>query len=181
MSIKKILGLAAVVGSMALVLPARAAEQEAAGKTTFTVVTTPLQQKYAPWHVLAVWVVDDQGRFVKTLEKRAAKQSRYLREWRKASKGNVTDAVTGATLHKPGKRTVVWDGTDANGRPVPDGVYGLRVEMTSANAAGPLTPPGHLTFTKGRKPFAKTYPDVGPFRGLRVEYTPQGVQIVIPD
>ncbi len=46
------------------------------GKGTLTFVTTATDGKYAPRHVLAVWVADSKGKFVKTLLVRARKRKK---------------------------------------------------------------------------------------------------------
>ena len=89
----------------------------------------------------AVWIEDSQGKYVKTLyASRWTANGGYERRptsiplWVKQSDlanmpGARIDAISGAT---PGTGAVAhkWDGTDANGAPVPDGNYTLILEGT---------------------------------------------------
>ena len=134
----------------------------------FTFSTAPHGGKYTPRHVLAVWVADARGRFVKSLLVRAGKRAGDLKGWRSASEGNRTDAVTGATLPRHDRHRAVWNGTDARGNPVPDGDYELRIELCEG-APSVLTPKGHLPFVKGSATAARTFPDLPSFKDLSLK------------
>jgi hypothetical protein len=89
----------------------------------------------------AVWVEDEQGKFVKTLyaTKFTAKGGWKSREtsipvWvKKSGLANLTstqvDSITGATP-KTGTLVYTWDGTDSNGKALPVGNYILFLEGT---------------------------------------------------
>jgi hypothetical protein len=89
----------------------------------------------------AVWVEDEQGKFVKTLyaTKFTAKGGWKRREtsipvWvKKSGLANLTgaqvDAITGATPKK-GTLVYTWDGADSNGKAVSAGNYILFLEGT---------------------------------------------------
>lgn len=124
---------------------------------------------FAPRHVAAVWVETADGQFVRTLRVFGKKQQKRLEAWRSASGGKAPDAVTGATLTEWGRVTAAWDGTDADGRIVPDGVYRVRVESTWANSAGPQWTG---EFKKGAAPDRPATPDVGSYRGIRLAWKP---------
>jgi hypothetical protein len=89
---------------------------------------------------LAVWVEDAHGSFVTTIFATdfMARRKGYLRrpqccpEWVKPSglarlPDASVDAISGAT-QKPGQVELSWGCTDADGRPVPAGVYTYKVE-----------------------------------------------------
>ena len=136
-----VLAAAIVTGAAALVAAQDAARGSApAGGVSLSFTTRPLAGRYSPRHVLAVWVTDSGGRFVKTLEVMAGRQKRRLQGWMGSSKGNEVDAVTGATLNSHQKVAVTWNGTDAAGKRVPDGAYRINVEYTESNAPGTATP-----------------------------------------
>lgn len=81
---------------------------------------------------LAVWVEDASKKPVRTISVWGT-DAKYLKEltawWSFAGKdGALVKAVTRATRN-PGKHTLLWDGLDDKGQPVPQGVYVLRVEV----------------------------------------------------
>ena len=134
-------------------------------KLTFKVTTTTMRGRYSPKHVLAIWVTDAQGKFVKTLAKHAFIRGRYLTGWNSAAAGNVVDAVTSATLNAHGTRTVTWNLTDVMKRPVPDGDYKLVLELTENDRTGVSTT---VPFSKGPTKAMITPPDAPSFTGMSV-------------
>ena len=162
--------LPAIAGVFLLALGARAQTQ---GTCTFTVTTLrDIGAEYDPRHVLAIWVTTPSGAFVKTLKKQAASREQYLRTWVANSARNVVDAITGATLGTHVTHTVAWNCRDTAGNIVPDGQYRIRVEFTSENAQGPLTPAAHVEFTKGPSASNAAFPDVTNFTNMSIAYAP---------
>ncbi len=148
------------------------AADTAAGTASFTVKTVATAEKYKPFNVMALWVTDAEGKFVRTLAMHAAKRQPYLKVWLKSSKKNIADAVTGATLKAHAAYTVKWDCRDADGKPVPDGDYEIRVEFSNANKEGPVTPAGHIKFTKGAKAVTIEPENLPHFTDMKLEFTP---------
>ncbi len=142
------------------------------GKATLTFTTTAAGGRYAPKHVLAVWVADSQGGFVKTLLVRAKKRKRYLYRWKKDAGSNVVDAVSGATLKSHGSRTAKWDCTDVDGNLVADGDYTVQIEFTDKHARGPTTPASHISFAKGAEAVTTTPEDRAHYNGITLVYAP---------
>ena len=142
------------------------------GSVSFTVKTIATNEKYKPFNVMAIWVTDSKGEFVKTLAYHAKKRKKYLKVWKKSSDKNITDAVTSATLSTHESRTVKWNCTDAKGYLVPDGEYQIHVEFSNANKAGPVTPDGHIKFTKGPKAVMLEPAKLPHFEGMKLQYTP---------
>lgn len=132
-------------------------------KLSFTVTTATLRGRYSPRNIYAIWVTDGQGKFVKTLAKFAAIRARYLTGWNAASRGNVVDAVTGATVTSHGTRTASWNFTDVSKKVVPDGDYKLVVELTDADKTGAST---SIPFTKGAAGMKLTPADQANFSGM---------------
>lgn len=110
-------------------------------------------------NVLAVWVQDNSGNFIKTkMRYWGSGTNDHLPTWKTNSSQNVVDASTGATLTSStnptafGIKTVVWDGKDVNGNIVTDGTYKVSVESSwnntepSANQHSTIVT---YTFTKG--------------------------------
>jgi hypothetical protein len=145
-----------------------------AASVNFTVTTSPTTGKYAPRHVLAIWVTDGQGALVQTLQVNADKRKRHLVQWMAALGDTKVDAVTSATLKTHQTSKVVWNCKDAKGNPVPDGNYQIRVEFTEINGAGPATPKGHIEFTVGPKAVTLKPKDLANFKAMSVVYTPAG-------
>jgi hypothetical protein len=142
-----------------------------AGSVEFSVRTKPTKEKYAPRNVIAIWVTDSKGNFVKTLEVYGKKRKKYLKAWTKQSKKNEVDAVTGATLKKHKTHTVTWDCRDTKGNLMPDGDYQIHVEFTNKNGQGPTTPPGHIQFKKGSKSISLTPKKLPCFDKMTLKYT----------
>jgi hypothetical protein len=83
---------------------------------------------YAPDNVGAIWITRADGTFVRTLEAWGTKRLRNAVAWRKASQGNVVDAITGATRQAHGTHTASW-ACEA------DGAYVVHVELTEEDSA----------------------------------------------
>ena len=118
-------------------------------------------------NIIAVWIENNAGTFIKTRIKYAVTEVDHLPSWAVKSGGtasnssaaacNVVGATTGATLTSTstptsmGAKTITWDGTNAAGTIVADGIYKVWVETswlsgTAANSHGSIT---SYSFTKG--------------------------------
>jgi hypothetical protein len=123
-----------------------AATQETAQGTAQEPGTLTLAYTYQPksgaWaNQLAAWIEDENGTVVRTLmatrftaQGGYKKRSMSLPVWVKRSglaqmDSNQVDALTSATP-QAGKQTLVWDGKDDKGQPVPDGTYKVVLEAT---------------------------------------------------
>lgn len=131
-------------------------------------------RSYAPNNILAVWIEDNSGKFVKTLLVNAQRYAMYLTSWKTSTSTSGTaynrvDAVTGATNRYHGTRTCIWDGTDFNGKIVPDGTYRVRMELTEANATGNNS---SFTFTKGKSADIQAPADKTNFSAISLKWEP---------
>lgn len=104
------------------------AQAQTAGSLTFNCSTSAPNADYGTKHVLAIWIQDAGGQFVKTNAK-YGNEDDHLTSWKASSGGNKVDAVTGATITSYRNESVVWNGTDVNSNVVPDGTYKVFIEM----------------------------------------------------
>lgn len=154
-----------------------AAAQSTDGKVTYTVQTLNYGGSEAPKNIAVVWVVDSNGKFVKTLCRHAATRIAYLYKWI-ADRGTYTgvDGVTSATLTtQPQTHAVTWDCRNTNGVLMADGVYTIRAEYTSANAQGPICS-NLCSFVKStgnvNNSYATFYSLGGTFTNMSLTYKP---------
>ncbi len=118
--------------ALALVSSAHSAEAQ----VSVTLTSSTQNGPYAPNNVLAVWVEDSAGSFVKTLAAHAAVRQRHLVAWEASSAGDKTDAVTGATRGAHAQsETLSWDLTNVAGQRVPNGDYVIRMESSEQNSS----------------------------------------------
>lgn len=144
--------------------------QSTPGNVELSVTTISNGAKYSPNHVLAIWVEDGSGNFVKTLKLRANKRKEYLYSWNGVSSGNTTDATTGATLSSHGTHSVTWNCTGTDGSVVADGSYRVKVEYTSEHSQGPLTT---IEFTKSADAVSLSPADETYFTNMDMVFNPE--------
>lgn len=138
---------------------------------TFEFTTKPAGGKYSPKNIGGVWISNQSGAFVKSLEVWAGKRIINLLKWNAASGGNKVDAITSATSSNHHAHTAVWDCTDVNKQPVPDGQYNVNVEFTETDSAKFIFPPGPTTsvgFAKNGQGGVITPPDQQYFSGMKL-------------
>ena len=82
---------------------------------------------------VAVWVENAEGKSVRSIGVwgNSPKYLKDLSDWWKLARDDkdTVKAVTRAT-RGPGKYTLVWDGKDDKGKPLPQGTYTIQVEVT---------------------------------------------------
>lgn len=144
------------------------------GTLSVEVTTSSTGGDYEPRNVLAIWVEDSSGDFVKTLLAYANARRTHLNTWEAStteagSAFDVTDAVSGATQIGHGTRTAQWDGTNYSGTLVPDGEYNLRMELTDKNETGNTA---SFAFTKGTEAQALTPANVPSFSSITINWAP---------
>jgi hypothetical protein len=172
---------------------------QTAGTLTFTynqpIPSSPPPNKGVK-NILAIWIENNAGVFVKTRNKYAVAEVDHLPTWAVKSGGvlsnssspscNITDATTGATLSGTaaipspayGTRTVTWDGKNVsgalNGVTVADGVYTVWIESSwvdsGVNNHGTIA---SFSFTKG--PTAQHLTPTSPvtyFNTIILDWTP---------
>ncbi len=120
------------------------------GELSVSAFTLEAGGNYAPRNVLAIWIEDSDGNFIKTLMAYAQNRRTHLNIWQAStvaagSEFNTTDAITGATRSNHANRSATWNGTDFEGNLAPDGDYQLWFELTDKNGTGNY---GYVEFVK---------------------------------
>jgi hypothetical protein len=129
---------------------------------------------FAPKNIVAVWVENENGQFVKTLAAYANARKTYLNTWEALTSSagsiyNTVDAVTGATRSSHGTINCSWNGTDYKGNLVGDGTYNLRFELTDKNSTGNRA---SFLFSKGNAIQTLTPANVPSFESTSIKWEP---------
>ena len=130
-----------------------------------TVRTTAAGGRFQPRNAGAIWIEDADGKWVKTLERWGERRAKWLTVFNEASEGDVTDAITSATLEMHRVHELTWDLTDRTGCEVPDGSYAVRLELTDWSHTGEN---GAIPFEKGGDGFEVQPEDVAVFRDVKL-------------
>jgi hypothetical protein len=156
-----------------LLLQSAIAKSQTSGTLTFSLTTTS-SGGYSPRHLIAIWIESSTGTFIKTKLKQSSNGNLdHLSMWTTKSGQNVVDATTGATLSAHGTRTIVWDGTDASGKQVADGIYYVWVEMAWASSLTSGKTSTYFSFTKGATSVSLTPASTANFSGIKLDWVPK--------
>ncbi|RLD61727.1 MAG: hypothetical protein DRJ05_01965 [Bacteroidetes bacterium] len=152
---------------------------QTSGELSVEVTTSSTGGNYAPRNIIAIWIEDDAGNFVKTLLAYAQTRITHLNIWQATtseagSEFNTVDAITGATRTSHSTRSCIWDGTDFNGTLVTDGTYKVRMELTDKNNTGNYS---SFPFTKGPEPENLTPTDEPSFSSISIDWLPSTTSI----
>ena len=131
-------------------------------------------RSYAPKNILAVWIEDNSGKFVKTLLINSQRYTTYLTSWKTATSVagttfNKVDAVTSATNYNYGVKTCEWDGTNFKGQVMTDGTYIVCMELTEANSTGNHS---EFSFIKSKTVEILTPPNKPSFNYVTLKWNP---------
>jgi len=151
--------------SVALLVVAGARTASADLSVTFT--TTDSGGTYTPKNIVAAWIEDANGTFVKTIGRWAATRKSDLTTWTGKAGANDADAISGATRTSHAiPLTAKWNLRDRNQQLMPDGNYVVRIESTEK---GPRNV-GSFPFVKGATPQKQTGLSNGGFTSVTVDY-----------
>ena len=103
---------------------------------SFQVTTSPAGGRYQPKNIGAIWIEDNTGKVIKTLQVWAATRRRYLTGYLGAMAGSSIDVTTSATLTRHQTHTLSWNLKDRDGNTVSPGMYRVRMELTDADRTG---------------------------------------------
>ena len=153
------------------------------GDTTvlFTVKTVTYNGTYKPRHVLAIWITNSANQYVTTLKLNGSLNGTIHDQYRNklfiwksyvptlATPPSTADCITGATLTAHTTHTVKWNGKDAAGISVPDGLYTLWIEINETNDSinGKST---SIQFNKGAVDQHLTPANISCFQNLDLKY-----------
>jgi hypothetical protein len=134
-----------------------------------SVATSTAGGNYTPRNVVAIWVENSAGTFVKTLTVYAQAREYDLTHWSASSGGNKVDAITGATQNSFGTIKANWNGTDTSGKVVADGTYKVCMELTDKSSTGNFS---SFQFTKGTATATLTPANVQSFSSISLKWIP---------
>ena len=146
-----------------------------AAPLTITATSSPSAAAvYAPQSVVAVWIQNQAGQFIKTIDRWSDVRTQYLIAWNQASGGLDVDSVSGATRTSHGTPLVVkWGLKDRQGNTVPDGTYTIRMESADLNSlAAGQNNQGTFTFVKGPQPQMQSGLSNGGFTNVSIQFMP---------
>lgn len=150
------------------------------GHLNVSVSTSDAGGNYAPRNIVAIWVEDDSGNFVKTLMAYAQNRRTHLNNWQASTSQagteyNAVDAVIGATRNSHATRDCLWNGLDYNQNLMPDGNYLLWMELTDKNNTGNYS---SFEFAKGEDMQELLPTDVPGFSNISIVWEPSGTGVL---
>ena len=124
---------------------------------------------------VAVWVEDASGKAVRTISLwvnttgRGPRYIRELRRWMSGVDAGAQDviATTSSATRLPGTYSVVWNGRDDHGQPVPQGTYRLYIEASREHGSYGVM---QQELALGTKPLAADLGTNDEIRRARVEF-----------
>jgi len=155
--------------ALGLLIACALAAPAGAQGVTARFMTTPAGGPYAPRNVVAVWIEDGGGNFVKTIGRWAGQRKQYLTSWTAKAGANDADAITSATRGDHlNTIQAIWNLQNKQGVVVPDGTYTIRMEL--ADSDGGNTNEGTFTFVKSPNPQVQTALSNGGFINVNISY-----------
>ena len=155
---------------------------QTSGTLTVTATTSATSTpEYAPNNIVAFWIENSSGSFVKTLLAYASERKQYLVNWKSkttlaGSAYNVVDAVTGATKGSHASRTATWNGTNRSSVQVADGTYTVKMEVTDND--GVKQNLASISFTKGTTAQTLTPAATNGFSSITIKWTPVTTDLI---
>jgi flagellar hook assembly protein FlgD len=107
----------------------------------------------------------------------AIARKNHLVKWNASSAGNSVSAITGSTLTSHQTHTITWDGKNAAGIEMQDGLYQIWVEYSSTNSAsnGNQGPSLTVEFEKGPAIQHITPANATYYQNIVADWVPLGV------
>jgi hypothetical protein len=151
----------------------------AAETLTVSFKTTSAGGSYSPHNIVAVWIQNSSGGFVKTIGDWSQTRRSNLVQWRSKAGTSDTDAIMGATrTNHTSTLTVSWDMLPrGGGSSVADGVYAVCFETVDSNGAA-TNHRTSFTFSKNGVASSGTIPSQGGY--TNIVWTYAGRPVVTP-
>jgi len=137
------------------------------GSLSVAFTTTSASGQYNPANVVAVWIKNSGGVFVKSLLVYAAQRKADLTSWSSNTSKNTTDAITGATQNSHAARSCAWNGTNTSGTVVANGSYTVCMEINDGNRKY-----YEYTIAKGATAATQSPANATGFSGISLKWTP---------
>ncbi len=139
----------------------------AAADVSVTLTSTESGGQYAPKNIVAVWIEDANGTFVKTIGRWANLRKTDLSTWIGKAGGADTDAISGATRtsHQL-PLNAKWNLRNRTQQVMPDGNYVVKMESTDTGA----NHVGSFPFVKGPTPQKQRGLTSGGFLTVTVDF-----------
>ena len=154
-------------------------QAQTAGTFTFKINPVSHSGSYGLKHVLAIWIENSAGTFVKTkLRQSSGGTVDHLATWTTKSASNVVDATTGATLTSYSPITVSWDATNVSKVVVADGDYKIWIEMAWDNSKTTDKTVTSFTFTKSATAIHLMPVNTNLFTNISLDWVPTVTGIV---
>lgn len=160
---------------------------QTSGSLTFTFTTIAHTGYSGTKNVLAVWIQNSSGQFIKTKLRYAGNGTNdHLPTWAVNSGGsannclaascNISSATTGSTLSGATTKTITWDGTNTSGTVVPDGTYKVAIQETWNHGTSGTTT-RYITFVKGPSADVQSPTADANFTGMSLAWNPSAAGI----
>ncbi len=109
-----------------------------ASSVAWTVTTHAFGGRFAPRNVGAIWIEDETGVYVDTLEQWGTTRKKWLKGYLAATEEQYVDAQSGATLLRHETHAGTWDLRSSTGCELAAGAYVLALELTDRSGTGAL-------------------------------------------
>jgi hypothetical protein len=162
-----------IVALIAILAGFNNSQAQTSGTLTFTINPVSHSGSYGAKHVVAVWIENASGTFIKTkLKYSASKNYDHLGTWTSKSSQNTIDATSGATLTSYNPLSFSWDGTNVSNTIVADGDYKIWIEIAWDKSLTSGKTVTSFSFTKGKNAFHGTPANTSLFTDVVIDWKP---------
>ncbi|MBN2722859.1 MAG: DUF2271 domain-containing protein [Deltaproteobacteria bacterium] len=139
------------------------------GELQISFTTVSNNGQYAPRNCAAVWLLKEDGSYIKTIKLYGYHYDYYLFRWKGDYDSTDADAVTSATRTGHGTINLTWDLKDYTGSNILPGVYEVWFEFTENNGQGPYA---FESITLDGSEMSYTGTDSNNFSSISINYLP---------
>lgn len=150
-------------------------QAQTSGTLAFTINPVSHTGSYGAKHVVAMWIENASGTFIKTkLKYCSSKNYDHLGTWTSKSSQNTVDATSGATLTSYNPLSFSWDGTNVSNTNVADGEYKIWIELAWDKSLTSGKTVTSYSFTKGTNVSHLTPTNTSLFTDVTIDWVPLG-------